>query len=77
MGDTVFSERNYSPVKNVNIISPRCHFSSYTIETPSFTPSTLSSTGVRQTQTADFADWQVNEENRVVECFNRVPIPKV
>ena len=23
------------------------------------------------------ADWQVNEENFVVECFNRVPIPKV
>ena len=23
------------------------------------------------------ADWQVNEENLVVECFNRVPIPKV
>jgi len=30
--------------------------------------------GVRQTQTADL---QVNEENFVVECFNRVPIPKV
>ena len=22
------------------------------------------------------ADWQVNEENLVVECFDRVPIPK-
>ena len=23
------------------------------------------------------ADWQVNEENFVVECFNRVPIAEV
>ena len=30
--------------------------------------------GVRHTQTADL---QVNQENFVVECFNRVPIPKV
>ena len=29
---------------------------------------------VRQSQTKD---WQENEENLVVECFNRVPIPKV
>ena len=31
-------------------------------------------TGVRQTQTAD---WQVNEVNIVVKCFNRFPIPKI
>ena len=30
--------------------------------------------GVQQTETADL---QLNEENFVVECFNRVPIPKV
>ena len=30
--------------------------------------------GERQTHTADL---QVNEENLVVECFNRFPIPKV
>ena len=29
---------------------------------------------VRQTQTAD---WQVNEVNIVVKCFNRFPIPKI
>ena len=30
--------------------------------------------GVRQTQTAD---WQVNEVNIVVECFNRFSIPNL
>ena len=31
-----------------------------------------STSGVRQTQTAD---WQTNEVNIVVECSNRFPIP--